>query len=72
MAMHEEFGLSVFCWLRVEVEPSPLQKFLKPFFILAPKWFLRSKKDKSFIVLRGSLYKKLENKRIKVVVSIQV
>lgn len=41
--------LWLFCWLRVEVEPLLLQKVLMPFFILAPKEFLRRKKGMSFI-----------------------
>ncbi|WVZ26696.1 hypothetical protein V8G54_005240 [Vigna mungo] len=39
----------LFCWLRVEVEPLLLQKVLMPFFILAPKEFLRRKKGMSFM-----------------------
>ena len=43
-------ALLLCCWLRVEVEPSSLQKLvLIPFFILAPREFLRRKKDRSFI-----------------------
>lgn len=41
------------CWLAVDVESSPLQELLKPFFILELKAFFRRKKDKSFIVQLG-------------------
>lgn len=40
-------------WLKVDVEPTPLQKFLRPFFILAAREFLRRKKEMSFMGVRG-------------------
>lgn len=45
----QDMSRSAVCWLRVDVEPTPWQKFLRPFFILDVREFLRRKKERSFM-----------------------
>lgn len=45
----QDVSRSAVCWLRVDVEPTPWQKFLRPFFILDAREFLRRRKERSFM-----------------------